>query len=98
MFENNDVLVVNYTIEDSNKTHKSIIKLSEENIGISTGTRFGLTIDSSVKTGKSIDLIISDIAEEETLEASGEILTAEPIKNVRKGWFCLVEVKEVKKY
>ena len=94
MFEKSDVLDVRFKYEGDVLIHNCIVRLANNN-QVQVGTQFGITANADARIGKQVTMILSDISNAEKLKVRAEMMTAEHVKGVRRGWFSMVEVKEI---
>ena len=94
MFEKSDVLDARFKYEGDVLIHNCIVRLTNGN-QVQVGTQFGITANADARIGKQVTMVLSDISNIEKLKIRVEMLTAEHVKGVRRGWFSMVEVKEI---
>jgi len=96
MFEKADVLDARFTYDGDVLIHNCIVRIDGSN-DIREGVRFGITVNADARIGKELTMILSDISHTESVKVRVEMITAEYVQKVKRGWFSLVEVKEILK-
>lgn len=94
MFNKSDVLVARFTYSEDLLVHNCIVRLVDKN-ELKVGTRFGITVDADARVGKEIFMTLSDISGDESVELKANMITAEHVDNVQRGWFSIVEVTTI---
>ncbi|MGK5091194.1 hypothetical protein WDW89_04150 [Deltaproteobacteria bacterium TL4] len=94
MFDKSDVLDARFKYEGDVLIHNCVVRLEEGN-EVREGTRFGITVNADARPGKELTMILSDISKIEQIKIRVEMITAEHVKKVPRGWYSIVEVKEI---
>ena len=94
MFENVDLLEARFRYLDDMLVHHSLVKLPE-NIELKEGVRFGITVSSDARVGKELLMVLCDLERLEKLKLLVVMITAEHLQKTSRGWFSMVEIKEV---
>jgi hypothetical protein len=94
MFNKSDVLVARFTYSEDLLVHNCIVRLADRN-ELKVGTRFGITVDADARVGKEILMTLSDISGDEHVDLKVNMITAEHISEVQRGWFSIVEVTAI---
>lgn len=98
MFKGVDILDVTFVFKGQIRVHKCVTRLPETFKGVVVpGMRFSITSDSDGRVGAVMNMTLSDIQGHESVELIAEMVTAEHLKKVSRGWYAVVEVKEILK-